>query len=47
MACQGCQATAHGASEARPGNDAREFLAGLASNIGLDKFRAVIKIKIK
>jgi len=29
------------------GHDAREFLAGLASNISLDKFRAVIKIKIK
>ena len=29
------------------GDDPREFLARLASNIGLDKFRAVIEIKIK
>ena len=29
------------------GDDPREFLARLASNIGLDKFRAIIEIKIK
>ena len=29
------------------GDDPREFLARLASNIGLDKCRAVIEIKIK